>query len=161
MSRPHESTTRVVTIPNAITAVRLLALPVIVWLILTHANGWALALLIAAGVSDYVDGFIARATGQTSRIGELLDPISDRLYIACTLIAMGIASVVPWWVVVALLARDLIVGSFLAVLRRRGVTGIPVTFLGKTATFLLMWGFPLLLVGATDWSVAPTCSVPP
>ena len=150
---------RIITIPNAISAVRLLALPVLVWLILSHSNGWALTLLIIAGVSDYLDGYIARATGQVSRIGELLDPIADRLYIACTLIAMAIVNVIPWWLVAALVLRDLIVGMFLLALRRRGTTGLPVTFLGKTATFLLLWGFPFLLGSATDWSIAPVAQV--
>lgn len=145
---------RIYTIPNAISGVRLLALPVLIWLILTNQNSWALGVLIAAGVSDYLDGVVARATGQVSRLGEVLDPIADRLYIAATLIAMAIQSIIPWWLLVLLLARDFVVGVFLVFLKRYGVTGIPVTFLGKTATFLLFWGFPFLLVGATDWASA-------
>ena len=145
---------RIYTIPNAISGLRLLALPVLIWLILTDHNSWALGVLIAAGLSDYLDGVVARATGQVSRLGEVLDPVADRLYIAATLIAMAIQSIIPWWLLALLLARDLIVGVFLIVLKRHGVTGIPVTFLGKTATFLLFWGFPFLLAGATDWSSA-------
>jgi cardiolipin synthase len=145
---------RIYTVPNAISALRLLALPVLMWLILSDRYGWALGVLIAAGISDYLDGIVARATGQVSRLGEILDPLADRLYIAGTLIAMAIAAIIPWWLLAILLARDLVVGLFLVVLKRHGVTGIPVTFLGKTATFLLFWGFPLLLVGATDWSSA-------
>ena len=126
----------------------------LIWLILTDHNSWALGVLIAAGLSDYLDGVVARATGQVSRLGEVLDPVADRLYIAATLIAMAIQSIIPWWLLALLLARDHIVGVFLRVLKRHGVTGIPVTFLGKTATFLLFWGFPFLLAGATDWSSA-------
>jgi len=148
------TTYRIYTVPNAISALRLLALPVLMWLILSDRYGWALGVLIAAGISDYLDGIVARATGQVSRLGEILDPLADRLYIAGTLIAMAIAAIIPWWLLAILLARDLVVGLFLVVLKRHGVTGIPVTFLGKTATFLLFWGFPLLLVGATDWSSA-------
>lgn len=155
MNEEAKSANAVVTVPNAISAVRLLALPLLVWLILTHSFGWALALLIVAGASDYLDGYIARATGQISRVGELLDPIADRLYIACTLIAMAIAAIIPWWLVAVLVLRDLVVGVFLLALRRTGTTGLAVTFLGKTATFLLLWGFPFLLGGATDWGVAP------
>jgi len=148
------TTHRVLTIPNAITGLRLLALPVLVWLILTDRYGWALSVLIAAGVSDYLDGVVARATGQVSRLGEILDPIADRLYIAATLVAMALGSIIPWWLLAILLARDLTVGVFLIILKRHGVTGIPVTFLGKTATFLLLWGFPILLAGAIDWAGA-------
>jgi len=148
------TTHRVLTIPNAITGLRLLALPVLVWLILTDRYGWALSVLIAAGVSDYLDGVVARATGQVSRLGEILDPIADRLYIAATLVAMALGSIIPWWLLAILLARDLTVGVFLIILKRHGVTGIPVTFLGKTATFLLLWGFPFLLAGAIDWAGA-------
>jgi cardiolipin synthase len=112
-----------------------------------HADGWALVLLLVSGLTDYLDGKIARATGQISRLGTLLDPLADRLYIAATLVGLAIREIVPWWLVVLLLSRDLVLAVVLALLKRRGITGLPVHFLGKAATFNLLYAFPLLLLG--------------
>lgn len=141
-------TDRILTIPNLLSFARLLGVPVFLWLILgPHADGWALVLLMVSGITDYLDGKIARATGQISRLGQLLDPLADRLYIAATLLGLAIRGIVPWWLVVLLLSRDLVLGVVLALLKRRGITGLPVHFLGKAATFNLLYAFPLLLLG--------------
>ena len=142
-------TDRILTIPNVLSFLRLLGVPVFLWLILVpEADGWAFALLVVSGATDWLDGTIARATGQISRLGQLLDPLADRLYIAATLVGLALRGIIPWWLVVVLLARDAILAVVLAVLARRGITGLPVHFLGKAATFCLLWGFPLLLLGA-------------
>lgn len=148
-------TDRIVTIPNALSFLRLLGVPLFLWLVLgPHADGWAVALLIVSGGTDWLDGKIARATGQISRLGQLLDPLADRLYIAATLVGLALRGLVPWWLVVLLLARDLVLAVFLAALKRRGVTGLPVHFLGKAATFNLLFAFPLILLGADALGVA-------
>ena len=141
-------TDRILTIPNLLSFARLLGVPLFLWLILgPHADGWALVLLMVSGFTDYLDGKIARATGQISRLGQLLDPLADRLYIAATLLGLAIRGIVPWWLVVLLLARDLVLAVALGLLKRRGITGLPVHFLGKAATFNLLYAFPLLLLG--------------
>ncbi len=141
-------TDRILTIPNMLSFARLLGVPLFLWLILVpHADGWAIVLLTISGITDWLDGKIARATGQISRLGQLLDPLADRAYIAATLLGLAIRGTIPWWLVGLLLARDLILAGVLAVLKRRGITGLPVHFLGKAATFNLLWGFPFLLLG--------------
>lgn len=144
---------RVVTLPNVLSALRLLGVPLFLWLILVpEADGWAVVLLAVAGFTDWLDGYLARRWHQITRVGQLLDPIADRLYILATLVGLLIRGIVPWWFVVILVSRDLILGIALAMLKRRGVTGLPVHFLGKAATFCLLYAFPLLLLGdATGW----------
>ena len=105
---------RVLTIPNAISAARLAGVPVFLWLVLgprtPTADYWAVALLIVAGASDWLDGKLARALNQGSRLGEVLDPIADRLYIAATIIALAVRQIIPWWLVAILALRELVVG---------------------------------------------------
>ncbi len=141
---------RVLTIPNALSVARLLGVPVFLWLVLgPEADGWAVGLLIASAASDWLDGKIARALNQQSRLGEALDPAADRLYIAATLIGLAVRSIIPWWLVGLLAARELIVAGALGVLRRRlGFGTLQVSFAGKTATLCLLYAFPLLLLGA-------------
>jgi len=141
-------TDRVLTIPNVLSFIRLLGVPVFLWLILVpEADTAAFVLLALSGVTDWLDGKIARATGQISRLGQLLDPLADRLYIAATLLGLALRQIIPWWLVIVILARDLVLAIVLVLLKRRGVTGLPVHFLGKAATFCLMFGFPILLLG--------------
>jgi cardiolipin synthase (CMP-forming) len=143
---------RVLTIPNAISAARLAGVPVFLWLVLgprtATADYWAVALLIAAGVSDWLDGKIARALNQGSRLGQVLDPAADRLYIAATIIALAVRGIIPWWLVALLGFRELVVGGALAVLKRRvGFGTLQVSLVGKTATLCLLYAFPLLFLG--------------
>jgi len=141
---------RIWTIPNVMSFARLVGVPIFLWLLLVeHADGWAFVLLVIAGISDWLDGAVARATGQVSRLGELLDPLADRLYIAATVIGLAIRGIIPWWLVIVLAARDLMLLSLLPYLRRRGLLALPVTLVGKAATFCLLWGFPCLLL-STD-----------
>ncbi|GEL20715.1 CDP-diacylglycerol--glycerol-3-phosphate 3-phosphatidyltransferase [Pseudonocardia asaccharolytica DSM 44247 = NBRC 16224] len=137
-----------VTIPNVLSVLRLAGVPLFLYLLLgPRADGWALVVLVAGGFSDWLDGKLARMLGQYSRLGALLDPAVDRLYILAALIALGVREVVPWWVVVVLVGRDLVLGLCLPVLRRRGYGPFVVTYAGKAATFQLLYAFPLLLVG--------------
>jgi cardiolipin synthase len=144
---------RVWTIPNALSVLRLLGVPLFLWLILQpvfhgpHYDGWALLVLAAGAATDYLDGKLARALGQVSRIGQLLDPAADRLYILATLTGLAARDIIPWWLVVVLVGRDVLMGIPLLVLKRHGFGPPPVHFLGKAATFNLLYAFPLLLLG--------------
>lgn len=154
---------RVITIPNMISVARLAGVPVFLWLVLglrTQAGDWwALGLLAAAGLSDWLDGKIARAMHQQSRLGELLDPAADRLYIVSTIVALAIRGIIGWWLVAALAARELILGVVLLALRRRGYGPLRVSFAGKAATLCLLYAFPLLFVGSHPTSYAVVARV--
>ncbi len=141
---------RVLTIPNALSVARLLGVPVFLWLVLgPKADAWAVGLLIASAVTDWLDGKIARALNQQTRLGEALDPAADRLYIAATLVALAVRAIIPWWLVALLAVRELTVAGALGLLRRRlGFGTLQVSFVGKTATLCLLYAFPLLLLGA-------------
>jgi cardiolipin synthase len=147
---------RVLTIPNVLSVIRLVLVPVFLYLLLvTHADGWAVAILMFSGFSDWADGKIARlVANQSSRLGELLDPLVDRIYMLTVPLGLGFAGVVPWWLVATLIGRDLVLAATLPVVRGRGLTALPVTYIGKAATFALMSGFPLVLLGQWDatWS---------
>jgi cardiolipin synthase len=157
---------RIFTIPNLISFARLLGVPVFLYLFLrVRADVAAIAVLAAGGTSDWVDGYIARRLHQVSRLGELLDPLADRLYILATLVAFTVRQVVPWQFAAALLARELLLAGSLLVLRRYGYGPPPVHYLGKTATFILLAAFPVLLLasavpaaasaaGAIGWGLA-------
>jgi cardiolipin synthase len=140
---------RVLTVPNAISVARLAGVPVFLWLVLgPHADWWAVGLLIAAGVSDWLDGKLARAWNQQSRLGQVLDPAADRLYIAATLVALAIRGIIPWWLVAVLAAREAVLGVALLVLRHYSIGPLQVSFLGKAATLCLLYAFPLLFLGS-------------
>ncbi len=144
-------TDRVLTFPNVLSALRLLGVPLFLWLILVpEADGWAVVLLMVSGFTDWLDGYLARKWNQITRVGQLLDPIADRLYILATLVGLLIRGIIPLWFVVLLVSRDVVLAVVLAFLKRRGITGLPVHFLGKAATFCLLYAFPLLLLGAGD-----------
>jgi cardiolipin synthase (CMP-forming) len=138
---------RVWTVPNALSIARLLGVPLFLWLLLgPQADIAALVVLALSGISDYLDGKIARALGQTSRLGVLLDPAADRLYILATLAAFAVRDIVPWWLAVVLVGRDVVLGLCLPVLRRHGYGPLQVHYLGKAATFCLLYAFPFLLL---------------
>lgn len=146
---------RVLTIPNLISFARLLGVPLFLYLFLgTQAWGWAVAVLAVGGTTDWIDGYLARRLGQVSRLGELIDPLADRLYILATLVAFTAREVVPWQFTAALLARELLLLGSLAVLRRYGYGPPPVHYVGKTATFVLLAAFPTLLLAAAVPSAA-------
>jgi cardiolipin synthase len=149
---------RLLTIPNIISFARLLGVPVFLWLVLgvdsTAGDWWAVGLLMASGLSDWLDGKIARALNQQTRLGQLLDPAADRLYIVATVIALAVRGIIPWWLVAVLGVRELLLGVVLLLLRRRGWGPLQVSFAGKTATLCLLYAFPLLFLGSHDASYA-------
>jgi cardiolipin synthase (CMP-forming) len=154
---------RVVTIPNAISVARLAGVPVFLWLVLgvrsQAGDWWAVGLLIAAAASDWLDGKIARALNQQSRLGVVLDPAADRLYIVSTLVALAIRAIIPWWLVGLLAARELLLAVVLAVLRRHQYGPLQVSFVGKAATLALLYAFPLLFLGSHATSYAEAARV--
>jgi cardiolipin synthase (CMP-forming) len=138
---------RIWTVPNMLSFLRLAMVPLFLWLILgPQMDGLALLILMASGATDWLDGKIARATGQITRLGTLLDPLADRLFIIATLIGLLLRDIVPMWLVVLLLSRDVMLAGLLPALRRRGLNALPVHFLGKAATMNLLYALPLLLL---------------
>lgn len=149
VSTAHPGNAGVLTVPNLISFVRLLGVPLFLYLLLVaRADTAAVVVLALGGTTDWVDGYVARRLRQVSRLGELLDPLADRLYILATLVAFTARDVVPWQFTVALLARELLLGVRLLVLRGYGYGPPPVHYLGKTATFVLLAAFPVLLLAA-------------
>ena len=145
---------RIFTLPNVLSVLRLVGVPVFLWAILAGHDAIALATLMLSGVSDYLDGKIARHFGLISRVGQLLDPLADRLYIATTLFGLAWREIIPWWLVALLVSREVLLAGVLAVIKRYGQTGLPVHFVGKAATFNLLYAFPLLLLGEGDSTFA-------
>ena len=145
---------RVFTLPNVLSVLRLVGVPVFLWAILAGHDAIALATLTLSGVSDYLDGKIARRFGLVSRAGQLLDPLADRLYIATTLFGLAWRDIIPWWLVALLVSREVLLAGVLTVVKRYGQTGLPVHFVGKAATFNLLYAFPLLLLGQGEASFA-------
>ncbi|MFF3257193.1 CDP-alcohol phosphatidyltransferase family protein [Actinacidiphila glaucinigra] len=149
-------TDRVFTIPNILSMARLLGVPVFLWLILwpefggPKVDGWALLVLALSGVSDYLDGKLARRWKQISSLGRVLDPAADRLYIVSTIIGLTWRGILPWWLTAILVARDAVMGVMILVMRRHGWGPPQVNFMGKAATFNLMYAFPLLLLSDGD-----------
>ncbi|MGQ0630445.1 MAG: CDP-alcohol phosphatidyltransferase family protein [Sporichthyaceae bacterium] len=140
---------RILTIPNLLSFLRILGVPVFLWLILgPERDGLALLVLMFSGITDYADGYLARRLNQTSRLGALLDPAADRLYILATLIGLTVRDIVPLWLTIALISRDLVLIGCVPTLRRLGYgPALPVHYLGKAATFNLLYAFPFLLLG--------------
>ena len=151
---------RVWTLPNVISALRLAGVPVFLWLVLgPEADGWALALLLVAGVTDFLDGWLARRLHQTSVLGQILDPVADRLYILAVVMGLALRDIIPWWLALSPPLRDALMWLLVPLLRTRGYSALPVHFLGKAATFNLLYAFPLLLLGDGEGIVATLAKV--
>lgn len=145
---------RLLTIPNLLSVLRLLGVPLFLWLMLgPHADVWAIIVLGLSGITDWADGWLARKLNQLSDFGAMLDPLADRLYILATLLGLVLRHVIPWWLAVAIVGRDAILAVGLWVLKRHGWGPPQVHYLGKAATFCLLYAFPLLLIGAHQGTV--------
>lgn len=138
------------TIPNLLTLSRAAGIPIFLILVSQERYGWAVIVLMCAGATDYLDGKVARALGQESRLGELLDPAVDRLYIITVLIAMYLSESLPLLVLLTIALRDLFLGALLIAMKRRGIPPFKVTYLGKAATFNLLYALPLLLLTSSE-----------
>ena len=155
---------RIVTWPNALSAARLVGVPIFLWLVIVpqtaEADLIAAGILGLAGISDWLDGKLARMLNQQSRLGQIIDPAADRLYNAATIIALAVRGIIPWWLFAAIAGRELCVGIALLVLKSRTPYGaLQVSFVGKTATLCLMYAFPLLFLGAHGGTAAEVVRV--
>ncbi|MCX6443135.1 MAG: CDP-alcohol phosphatidyltransferase family protein [Actinobacteria bacterium] len=150
----------VISVPNALTFLRFLGIPLFIYLTLNlKADGWAIVVLAIGGATDYFDGKLARAWNQTSRLGELADPAIDRLYILAILIVFLIRDILPLWMIVIIIGRDIALGLITVVMNRKGIPPFTVTYLGKAATFNLMYAFPFLLLAQSDGSLGTAAFV--
>ena len=151
---------RVLTWPNLLSIARLCGVPVFLWLVLgPEWDGWALVLLMVSGITDWLDGKLARTLNQSSKLGQILDPVADRCYILAVVVALAIRDIIPWWLAVSLPLRDVFLFSLVPFLRTRGYSALPVHFLGKAATASLLYAFPLLLLGDGEGTVARLADV--
>lgn len=151
-------TDRFWTVPNALSLLRLALIPVFIWLLMVvDSPGWAFAVLFFSGVSDWLDGKLARWLNQSSRIGALLDPAADRLYVIIIPICFGLKGYVPWWIIGVIIGRDVLLTATAPLLSSRGITALPTLYIGKAATFALMSAFPWLLAGQIDGMIGTVC----
>lgn len=137
------------TIPNLLSLLRLALVPVFLWLVLSDHPGLAFLVLVIASITDYLDGYFARKLNQTTRIGALLDPAADRLYIFATLVGLAYTASIPFWLPIVVIARDVVLAFTIPMLASKNYGPLPVHFLGKAGTFALLYAFPLLLLA--DW----------
>jgi cardiolipin synthase len=137
----------VVNIPNLLSFLRIALVPVFLWLLLNEMFLWAIFVLMVAGITDFLDGFLARKLNQMTKLGKVLDPVADRLYIFATLLALSVTGNIPWWLAALVIARDVLMLISLPALASLGYATLPVHFLGKASTFALLYSFPLLLMG--------------
>ena len=153
-------TNRVATLPNLLSLARLFGVPLFLWLVLgPHQDGWALVVLMVSGFTDWLDGKLARTLNQTSKLGQILDPVADRLYILAVVIGLALRDIIPVWLAVILPLRDVFLFSLVPLLRTRGYSVLPVHFLGKAATANLLYAFPLLLLGDGTGTLARLADV--
>ncbi|MBA2559911.1 MAG: CDP-alcohol phosphatidyltransferase family protein [Propionibacteriales bacterium] len=153
-------TDRVFTLPNILSIARLFGVPLFLWLVLVpEADGWALIVLLVSGLTDWLDGTLARTLNQASKLGQILDPVADRLYILAVVIGLALRDIIPWWLAVGLPMRDIFLFSLIPLLRTRGYSALPVHFLGKAATASLLYAFPLLLLGDGEGTLETLANV--
>ena len=149
------ASTRLLTIPNLISLVRLASVPVFVWLFVSGRENAAVVLYGVGASSDFLDGYIARKTNSVTELGKLLDPLADRIFIAALVIALVVRETMPWWVAVAIVGRDLLVLSLFPYLERRKIQRIAVNRVGKTATAFLFTGLTMLALSETTLPGGP------
>jgi cardiolipin synthase len=142
-------------VPNVLSMLRLLLVPVFLVLIVLGDYVAALIVLIVASLTDLLDGFIARHFNQVTRLGQLLDPAADRLYIFAALIGLAAQGLVPWWIVIVIVSRDVMLLVLAVVLANHGYGPLPVHQLGKAATFALFFGLPVIMLGLAFPAVQP------
>ena len=157
---PAGASSRVLTLPNVITLVRLSCLPLFLWLLFAQEDRAAAAWLLAAlGATDWVDGYLARHMHQESELGRILDPVADRLLFLVGAGGIMVDGSVPLWFAITVLVREVLVGATTLVLAALGARRIDVTWFGKAGTFGLMIAFPLFLASHSDLSWADTAGV--
>ena len=151
--------TRVWTVPNVLSFLRLLLIPVFLVLLVLGEYGWAVLVVAVSSLTDFVDGYVARRFGQISRLGQLLDPAADRLFILTTLLGLAWVGVLPWWFIAVIIGRDVLLAVLGVVLANHRYGPLPVHHLGKMGTFAILFAMPVLLlahaVPVTAWAALP------
>lgn len=137
----------VMNVPNLLSILRIALVPVFLWFLLEEFFLAAIIVLAVAGLTDFLDGYLARKLNQITKLGKMLDPVADRLYIFATLLALSVTGYVPWWLATLVILRDVLMLISLPVLASVGYKALPVHYLGKASTFALLYSFPLLLMG--------------
>jgi cardiolipin synthase len=137
---------RILTVPNVISAVRLLCIPVFCWLLFDAHRVGAFVMLGALGATDWIDGWIARRFDQGSELGKILDPVADRGLLLVAVLSLMIDGVVPTWVGAAVLVREVVVSGSTLALAAAGAARIDVEWLGKAGTFGVMFALPGFLL---------------
>jgi cardiolipin synthase len=151
----REVSSRILTVPNILSFFRLALVPVFLAFVIAGHDALALIVLVFSSITDFLDGYLARRLDQVSRLGQLLDPAADRLYIFAALIGLAWREVIPWWLVVVIVARDVMLAILGVILANHGFGPLPVHHLGKVATFCLFWALPLLMLGEAFTALAP------
>jgi cardiolipin synthase len=150
----EEGLDRILTAPNIITLLRLLCIPIFVWLVFGWPHQTAAAILLAVlGATDWVDGFVARRYHQVSTMGKVLDPAADRILVGTAVIVVIVHGAVPLWFGIATIAREVLVSAMVLGLAALGASRIDVLWVGKAGTFGLMFAYPAFLLGhgPADW----------
>ncbi len=155
----YDVTNAVWTVPNVISMIRVVLIVVFGWLFIAGHDLWAIGALLVAGASDFVDGFLARRWNQITHLGRMLDPAADRMLTIVVVVALAIRSVIPWWLVAIMLARDALMGIALLIARRYNVAPPRVIFLGKVATFALYVFLPLAFLGYERWDTVHSIAI--
>ena len=148
-----------ITLPNLLSILRLALVPVFLVLLVRGEDAWALLVLAVASLTDFLDGYLARRFGQITRLGQLLDPAADRLYIFAALLGLAWRDLVPWWIVLVIVGRDMFLLGLGVILANHGFGPLPVHQLGKVATFCLFYALPMIMLGeafpAVSWWSLP------
>jgi cardiolipin synthase len=159
VTHPTQLSTRVFTVPNILSFIRLGLVPVFLGLLIAGEDVLALVVLVVSSASDYLDGVIARRFNQITRLGQLLDPAADRLFIFAALIGLSVRGILPWWLAAIIIGRDVVLLGVGIVLANFGYGPLPVHHLGKVATFCLFYALPIIMIGqafeASSWLANP------
>ncbi|MEV8254176.1 CDP-alcohol phosphatidyltransferase family protein [Rhodoglobus sp. NPDC076762] len=153
-SSSPEISNRVWTVPNILSFLRLGLVPVFLYLIITAQDALALLVLVFSSLSDYLDGFIARRFNQMTRLGQLLDPAADRLFIFAALIGLAARDVIPWWLFFVIVAREVMLAVLGIISANYGFGPLPFHHLGKVATAALFYALPVLMLGQAFPAIA-------
>ncbi|WP_420796436.1 CDP-alcohol phosphatidyltransferase family protein [Bifidobacterium magnum] len=145
----------VFTVPNVISMFRILSIPIIAYLVVKHMMIASLVLLAVSAASDGLDGLVARKFNQVSKLGQILDPIADRLLIFCSVLALCVGRVIPWWMLVFVALRDVTMGVLILVLAQHDYGPLPVHFVGKAGTAVLMVAIVSLMVAEINPALPP------
>ena len=147
------------SVPNMLSILRLLLVPVFLWLLIADQFLIAFLVLMFASFTDWLDGFIARKFNQITSLGKVLDPSADRLFILATLMGLTVNEIIPAWLAIVIVARDVLLLIGYPISASHGYGPLPVHFLGKAATFALLYALPLLLL-ADVWPTAEAVILP-